>query len=200
MTEKFDTINNSIILNLLNEIREYVFNNTEVLEKASRVSNKDALYYTSLDYLHKCQNENIKKFEFAEHENLVNISNIDETLNEKFKKLKHYVRGQSLAIAALYPHNGFISWHHNGNSHGYSVLFSYSIDGNGDFSYYDYDTHNIVTVKDVAGWSVKFNYFPDNFLTSKVFWHCAKTSVHRISIGFQIDKDDVSYVKNLLRV
>lgn len=92
------------------------------------------------------------------------------------------------ALSMLYPDNGYIGWHHNGNAPGYNILFTYSIDGEGYFKYYDYSTKSFVILQDNPGWNVRVGYYPDeNKYPEKIFWHCAETKQRRITIAFVVN-------------
>lgn len=112
-----------------------------------------------------------------------------DTINTR---LTNFLGARSNAVALLYPPNGFLSWHHNGNAPGYNVLFSYSEDGNGSFDYWDQNKKEIVIMKDSPGWSVKVGRFPGYVEgPKKLFWHRAKTICPRITVAYVIDQKDL---------
>lgn len=93
------------------------------------------------------------------------------------------------AVACIYPEDGFMGWHHNGNASGYNVLFSYSTDGEGSFDYWDQTEKKIVEMKDTVGWSAKVGRFPgyaDGY--DRLFWHRARTKNPRITLGWIINE------------
>lgn len=107
----------------------------------------------------------------------------------KYTRLTTAIGAQFKALSMVYPENGYIGWHHNGNAPGYNILFTYSQDGDGCFKYWDYDTKSIVTVQDKPGWNVKVGYYPsDEDEPQRVYWHTAKTSKPRISLGFILNQ------------
>lgn len=96
------------------------------------------------------------------------------------------------ALTMSYPDNGYIGWHHNGNAPGHNILFSYSQDGDGNFSFWDYDTKSIVRLYDKPGWNVKVGYYPsERTETDRVYWHMAQTKKHRVSIAFIINQKEM---------
>jgi len=182
-------INNKTLKILLSEISEYVLGNTKILQEADQFQLKDANDdCVSEQYLFDhCLNNDYKTINFAEYQNALNLGTMkDPSLDKMVSKLKHYLGVSELGIFAFYPKNSKLSWHHNGNSAGNTILFSYSIDGKGFFRYYDYDTKSIVDMHDKVGWFAKWNTFKDPAITDKVFWHCAQTENYRISIGFGV--------------
>jgi hypothetical protein len=96
------------------------------------------------------------------------------------------------ALTMYYPEDGYIGWHHNGNAPGYNILMTYSLDGDGGFSFWDYETKSIKTIPDKVGWSVKVGYYPNQRKEpERVYWHMAKTKKARISIAWVIDQKDM---------
>lgn len=106
--------------------------------------------------------------------------------------LKNTLGTEREALSMLYPDNGFIGWHHNGNAPGYNILLSHSLDGDGSFDYWDYETKSIKSIPDKPGWNVKVGYYPNQRKEPKrVYWHMAKTKKSRISIAWVIDQKDM---------
>lgn len=113
-------------------------------------------------------------------------------LERRVHHVKKFLGPSINALSMVYPENGYIGWHHNGNYPGYNVLFSYSQDGNGNFSYWDYDTKSIQRMQDVPGWNVKAGYYSSQDTErDKVYWHSAQTKNQRISIGFILENETV---------
>lgn len=112
---------------------------------------------------------------------LKNVSNIGKFLGTPVN-----------ALTISYPDNGYIGWHHNGNSPGHNILFSYSLDGDGSFCFWDYETKSIKRLYDTPGWNVKVGYYPsEKKEPDKLYWHMAQTKKHRVSIAFIIDQKEM---------
>lgn len=100
------------------------------------------------------------------------------------------IRNQALSM--YYPENGYIGWHHNGNAPGYNILLTYSLDGEGGFSFWDYKTESIKTIPDKVGWNAKVGYYPsERKEPNRVYWHMAKTKSPRVSLAWVIDQKDM---------
>lgn len=109
-------------------------------------------------------------------------------IKNKVLKLSRKLCVHRVALCSLYPENGYIGWHHNGNAPGYNLLLTYSIDGNGCFKYYDYEDKEIKKINDVPGWNVKVGYYPKlHTEVDRVYWHSAETKSPRLSIAFVVD-------------
>lgn len=190
-------IDNETVLVLLFKISDYILSNKDLLIMADSFSVQDSdIDCVSEQYLHEhCLGKDI---DFAEYENVINLSKVeDRNLEKLINNLKHYLGVNDLSIAALYPKNSKLSWHHNGNAAGDAVLFSYSIDGKGYFRYYDKSTNAVIDVMDDIGWFAKLVSYGDPKLVDTPAWHCAETENYRISIGFKIPK---SYRKRLMEI
>lgn len=110
-----------------------------------------------------------------------------DNIRKKLLLVGNFLGTHQVALSMLYPDNGYIGWHHNGNAPGYNILFTYSQDGDGYFKYYDYKTESFVTINDNPGWNAKVGYYPDEKIQpEKVFWHCAETKLRRITIAFVV--------------
>ena len=88
------------------------------------------------------------------------------------------------ALSAVYPANGYMSWHTNADAPGYNVLLTWSETGNGFFKYQDPITKEIVTMPDKPGWNCKVGYFGSYNETDKIFWHCCGTAELRITVAW----------------
>ncbi len=96
------------------------------------------------------------------------------------------------ALSMYYPDDGYIGWHHNGNASGYNILMTYSQDGNGGFSFWDYGTKSIKTIPDKKGWSVKVGYYPNEKKEpNRVYWHMAKTTKARVTIAWVLNQKEM---------
>lgn len=113
-------------------------------------------------------------------------------IGNKLMRLQNTLGAQANALCMLYPDEGYIGWHHNGNAPGYNVLFSYSQDGDGYFKYYDKEKNEVIYMYDKPGWNVKCGYYPSEVREPKrVYWHAAYTKKARLSIAFIIDNRDM---------
>lgn len=182
-------LNNKVVLRSLDSISEYILTNQDILKRAGEIpiERKD-LDPTSDEYLYQICFQNPKdNYDFAEFQNILDLLKVqDNSLHIKINLLKHYLQLNDVSIAALYPKHSNLSWHTNEGSAGPGILFTYSIDGDGCFRYYDNDKNIIVDLKDTAGWQAKLVYFTNPKTPHKSLWHCARTTNYRISIGYKI--------------
>lgn len=88
------------------------------------------------------------------------------------------------ALAAVYPANGYMSWHTNADAPGYNVLMTWSETGKGFFRYQDPITKEIITMHDKPGWNCKVGYFGKHTETDKLFWHCCGTEELRVTVAW----------------
>lgn len=117
---------------------------------------------------------------------------LHEVAKKKIIKIHRTLGAKDTALCMMYPEKGYIGWHHNGNAPGYNLLFSYSMDGDGWFKYYDREKDEIVKMQDSPGWNVKCGYYPsEKTETDRVYWHAAYTEKPRLSIAFIIPQRDL---------
>jgi hypothetical protein len=110
-----------------------------------------------------------------------------QALHKKLEKIERFLGTHENALCALYPEDGYIGWHHNGNAPGHNILFSYSQDGDGHFKYYDKEKDEVVYMYDEPGWNAKVGYYPSEYREpDRVYWHAAFTKKPRLSIAFVI--------------
>lgn len=198
-TELVEQINNQKIIKILRFFDDYILSNKDLISKADALADPSSVDATSEEYLiTHCFTKPTVDFASAEYQHLVNLIGVDKTITNYVKLLQNYMGLYNLAVAALYPKDGYISWHHNGDHMGYNVLFTYSTDGDGYFRYYDYKLKQVVNIPDKLGWSVKLNHFPNTLLSNEVCWHTAKTKNYRLTFGFHINENQIESVKNLL--
>lgn len=107
-------------------------------------------------------------------------------------RISRFLGSPNNALSMYYPENGFIGWHHNGNAPGYNILMTYSKDGDGGFSFWDYATKSIKTIPDKKGWAVKVGYYPNQREEpERAYWHMAKTTNERITIAWVINQKEM---------
>jgi|688.fasta_scaffold05682_19 hypothetical protein len=111
-------------------------------------------------------------------------------IETKLLSLGKIISSTKNSLSIIYPENGYIGWHHNGNAPGYNALFTYSVDGSGNFKYWDRETKSITTIQDNPGWNIKVGYFPSIEDENKLFWHAAETKSKRISIAYILDNEE----------
>lgn len=198
-------LKNDRLKTILSSTTEYFYSDSvrELSKKCKE--RKDNLikecHPTSDEYLYAAFKHPIKQYGFprallgAGAGDMLNISPKDDNLLAISKitaRLKRYLGTQREALSMYYPEDGYIGWHHNGNAPGYNILVSYSIDGDGGFSFWDYETKSIKTIKDNVGWNVKVGYYPNERKEpERVYWHMAKTKNPRVSIAWVIDQKDM---------
>jgi len=120
-----------------------------------------------------------------------NSSNVVE-ITKRITHIGRFLGTHHNALVMYYPEEGYIGWHHNGNAPGYNILMTYSLDGDGGFSFWDYKTKSIQTIQDKVGWSVKVGYYPNIRKEPKrVYWHMAKTKNPRVSIAWVLDQKEM---------
>jgi hypothetical protein len=201
MTSRIIELNSKTAIRLLNDISTYMMTSEPLLKAADDFPHTDSeLDSVSEKYLFEhCISAPLPEMYLAEYQNVVNCFTYgDETILKMVNRMKHYLGLEKIDLIAFYPKNSKLSWHHNSNSPGYHLLFSYSIDGNGFFRYYDVGAKSVVTVDDPIGWTAKINYLPDPKLGKDIFWHCVGTKNYRISFGYTIPFNKVNQIMELL--
>lgn len=114
------------------------------------------------------------------------------TIRRKVSRIGNFLGTPVNALIMAYPDDGYIGWHHNGNAPGFNVLMTYSEDGDGKFSYYDYETKEIKHLQDQPGWNARVGYYPNLYThPDKVFWHAAITKKQRITLAWVINHKDM---------
>lgn len=194
-------LSNPIIRNILDSMSSSVYNEStidlivnDVKSRKSDLIPEHSGY--SDEYFYKALNElDHREFGFPREALMVSES-LNKALYSCLKKYKLKLQRRLCAannsLSVVYPSEGYIGWHHNGNAPGYNILFSYSLDGKGWFKYYDYVDQEIKTLYDKPGWNVKVGYYPDQIKEpERVYWHAAKTVSPRLSIAFIVNDRDL---------
>lgn len=202
------SLQNSTLKKLLSNIAEEIFSNEDILDAARKSERIDDLIEDhrgdSIDYFNEAFNKRkleeygyprcirgigmLDYFEKATGEN--KLQSFDK-FNTRLTAITSFLSARNNALAMIYPEDAYIGWHHNGNAPGYNVLLTYSEDGDGDFSYWDYDKNEIVELKDKKGWSCKVGYYPNAKQTEKVLWHKATTKKPRVTLAWVVPDKDI---------
>lgn len=202
---KFIPLNNTKLIKYLNNLIDGFFDRKDIQLNLSRLKpSTDQLqpsrYSCSDEYLYEAFKHKVNDYGFPrsslgtgmgknayEHGFEAYITTLD-----KISKVGMFLGTPRNALTMIYPNNGFIGWHHNGNAPGYNILMTYSQDGDGYFKYFDKTKNQIVEMKDPVGWSVKVGYYPDERTeTDRVYWHCAATKKARMSIAWVLNHRDM---------
>lgn len=186
---QFTELTNIHILNKLNIISDL---HEDQLLNLSESENKEdySKTQTSNDYLSIVKKDR-KHIGFPLESNGVDAK--DKETRQIINKLGKYISCRTIALAIVYPSNGYIGWHTNENATGHNLIFSYCQDEEGWFKYQDPKTKQIITLKNKLGWSAKFGYYGNTEDT--ILWHCAYNKKPKITLGFIIPnkhiRDDV---------
>lgn len=104
-------------------------------------------------------------------------------------------------LSQVYPPGGFIEWHSNADAPGHNLIFTYSENGDGDFTYIDPVSKKQITLRDKPGWNLKAGYF-GTYDEGLQVYHCAKTNCWRMTlsfiVGFNVDywKDALDHIQS----
>ena len=114
---------------------------------------------------------------------------VDPSWEDYMQKVKYDFASQlgahTSALLNFYPPGGYVGWHTNWDANAYQILFTWSIDGNGYFRYYDKSADKIVTIPDVPGWQCRHYYFGAKEEVEDHCWHAAYTSSERITLAYK---------------
>lgn len=81
-----------------------------------------------------------------------------------------------------FPAVGYMGWHDDRKYKGYRLYCAYAEEDNKSFfRYRDYETNEIVTCWEKAGWNFRIFYINEE--PEKSLWHCVYTDTLRVSIG-----------------
>lgn len=185
LTSLTDEFLNDTIIELCNQ-KKYIKKDDLIPEE---------IHPCSAEYFNRARTKEIRNYSFPRASRGISDGMLSpndytkyDTIRSSMQKMVKYLGVTCNALSMIYPDNGYIGWHHNGNAPGYNILLTYSIDGDGNFKYYDYQTKDFVILQDNPGWNVRVGYYPDqNKFPEKVFWHCAETKKKRITVAFVIN-------------
>lgn len=149
-------------------------------------------YAVSKTYLEKRLQNIDPKIEFAF--NLV----IGETEGGTYilNQLKSILQFDGFYTSGYKP-CGFVGWHSDTDIHGYYLMLTYSVEGNGFFRYLQ--DKNVVTLHDNKGWMIRAMKLGDN--EENAVWHCAVAYCPRFTFLLRFDSFE-KYTKalNILQV
>lgn len=122
---------------------------------------------------------------------------IHELMNlypEEYRAYHDYVRFElsqelgcaSNALFSYYPPHGIVGWHTNWNAYSYQVLFTWSENGDGYFTYYDKENDKVIKVQDKPGWNAKTYYFAPIEEDKHHCWHaCYAGNSGRLTLCYK---------------
>jgi hypothetical protein len=130
-----------------------------------------------------------------------NLSDLEINKNyiEINEKLQALLSTKHNALCAVYPPDGFISWHNNANASAYNLIFTWSETGNGYWKHVDPYTGKDIIVQDVPGWQCKAFYFGSYEDDPKdVVYHMASTDCWRMTISYIFDRTHKQFWKDVI--
>lgn len=153
-------------------------------------------YYTSEEYLRECLWRGWKgdligppEKHFAQPVRKMIKKRPNEGWEQFQEKVKYdfatQIGAHTSALLSFYPPGGYVGWHTNWDANAYQILFTWSLDGNGYFRYYDKSTNEIVTIPDVPGWQCRHYYFGAKEEPEHHCWHSAYTMSDRITLAYK---------------
>lgn len=196
-------LNNQRLIAQLSNITDFVFTDeiTKLISSAKAVDDTliPDLYSCSTEYLYEAFKHPIREYGFPRSALGYGMKNMPDHLYDRLQpaikscdRVGRFLGTPNNALFMVYPDNGYIGWHHNGNASGYNVLLTYSQDGDGWFDYYDYDTKSIIRLQDQPGWNARVGYYPcERREPNRVFWHMAETKKQRITCAWVINHKDM---------
>ena len=213
------SINNTEVLEILEEAKDIWWNRLDVLQEKYKLNfeSDNREEYISDDYRNKIINMGtahegypdsiksyaIKRVTSAEPNRSDYKLNYDPAINAEWislnEKLMTTIGSNRLALATVYPPGGYIAWHNNANAPGYNVIFTWSENGNGYWKHVDPYTGKDVLVQDVPGWQAKSFYFgtyEDG--NEKIVYHMASTDCWRMTIGYMFDRHHKQYWEDMI--
>jgi len=97
-------------------------------------------------------------------------------LSDLNDRMMNFLSTKHNALCAVYPPEGFISWHNNQNAPGFNLIFSYSENGQGWFDYVHPETKEVIRCQDEPGkWTCKAAYFGSFEEPDKRLYHAASS-------------------------
>lgn len=155
----------------------------------------EGYYYTSEEYLR----DSIRRWEetgyligppekhFAQP--IAKMVRVDPTWEDYMQKVKYDFASElgahTSALLSFYPPSGYVGWHTNWDANAYQVLFTWSMNGDGYFRYYDKSNDKIVTIPDVPGWQCRHYYFGAKEEPEHHCWHAAYAGCDRLTLAYK---------------
>jgi len=193
------TLTNTTLLNNLLNLTDCVFNNQEILDGLTARCryitdniNSNHIGYSN-KYLEEALTYPVKDYSFPRcgygvdtgYNNKRQSGYWHKIARPLLRPLINYIGSDLNTLCMFYPSNGYLGWHHNGNAAGYTLVLTYSVDGDGYFKYYNQHTNEYNVLQDSPGWNFRFGYYPDQDREPEnVFWHTAFTKKPRLTLGF----------------
>ena len=126
----------------------------------------------------------------------LNINKDYLKINEKISKT---LGTKYNALCAVYPPEGFISWHNNANASSYNLIFTWSENGNGYWKHIDPYTGNEVIVPDIPGWQCKAFYFGSyDDKPEDLVYHMASTDCWRMTVSYIFDQHHKQFWEDVI--
>jgi len=132
-----------------------------------------------------------------------NPKSLDLSINRGYLKINEKISTilstKHNALCAIYPPEGFISWHNNANASSYNLIFTWSENGNGYWKHVDPYTGEDVIVQDVQGWQCKAFYFgayedkPEDLV-----YHMASTDCWRMTVSYMFDRHHKQFCEDVI--
>lgn len=205
-------IKNKNVLDILNEFINLWWDKKETDLQKFHLTSKDLNreYYISDEYKIKIMNmgsfhdgypEQLRGYSIKPTESNIRFSDIEITKKyiEINEKLQILLSTRQNALCAIYPPEGFISWHNNANASAYNLIFTWSENGNGYWKHVDPYTGKDVVVQDVPGWQCKAFYFgayedkPED-----IVYHMASTDCWRMTVSYTFDRHHKQFWEDVI--
>jgi len=205
-------IKNKEVLNILNEFIELWWDKKETnLQKfylGAQSENRED--YISDEYKLKIMNMGAFHDGYPEKLRGYNIKLIndnpkhyDAEITKKYieinEKLQHVLSTRFNALCAVYPPEGFISWHNNANASSYNLIFTWSENGNGYWKHVNPYTGKDVIVPDTPGWQCKAFYFGSyEDRPEDLIYHMASTDCWRMTVSYTFDRHHKQFWEDVI--
>lgn len=214
-------LRNPDIIDGLESMRKIWWDDISDMKKVFRLTSSDAERekYISEEYMREIMNKGHSHDGFPEELRGYNLKTKDADINDvrndnersdKFVEFSAKYRTananlQSLlgtfnnALAAVYPPEGFISWHNNANASAYNLVCTWSETGDGYWQHFDQYENKVITVKDKPGWQVKAFYFGSYTDNPKdIVYHAASTDCWRMTVSYIFDRHNKEFWEDVI--
>ena len=204
-------LNNQTILNKLDELHQFrqpeVLN--EFVQTGEKFTVKEKDWFTSDEYFDKIRGmkrnhdgfpEAIKSTSLQYSTMKPKTGGNPKLRQETYRKLTDFTEWfegnyclKNNALFAIYPPDGFISWHNNANAAAYNCILTWSETGDGYFKWWDTRKEEFVYWHDEPGWQCRLGYFgsyEDDW--DDLVYHCAATDCWRMTVSFTFDRSEQS--------